>query len=68
MWEGKTYPAKCEKSLLIWIATFFFILSLSAEQVGQCGNQIGTRFWEMALHEYAHCNPKGIYDETMARY
>ena len=23
-------------------------------QVGQCGNQIGRRFWDMALAEHAH--------------
>ena len=22
-------------------------------QVGQCGNQIGCRFWDLALHEHA---------------
>ncbi|KAK9816636.1 hypothetical protein WJX72_003106 [[Myrmecia] bisecta] len=30
-------------------------------QVGQCGNQIGTRFWEMALREQAVNNPKGLF-------
>ena len=32
-------------------------------QVGQCGNQIGCRFWDMALREHAAHNPKGRYDE-----
>ncbi|ORX77211.1 tubulin nucleotide-binding domain-like protein [Anaeromyces robustus] len=35
-------------------------------QVGQCGNQIGWRFWDLALKEHAQVNPKGIYDEAMS--
>ena len=27
-------------------------------QIGQCGNQIGCKFWEMALKEHAAANPK----------
>ena len=26
-------------------------------QVGQCGNQVGCKFWEMALKEHAAANP-----------
>ncbi|RKP16755.1 tubulin, partial [Rozella allomycis CSF55] len=37
-------------------------------QVGQCGNQIGTRFWELALQEHAHFNPSGIYDDEMCTF
>lgn len=36
-------------------------------QVGQCGNQIGCRFWELALREHALYNPQGIYDEALSR-
>ena len=36
-------------------------------QVGQCGNQIGGRFWDMALREHAAINQKGIFDEAMSR-
>jgi len=37
-------------------------------QVGQCGNQIGCKFWEMALMEHAAANPKGVYDEAMSSF
>jgi hypothetical protein len=36
-------------------------------QVGQCGNQIGCRFWEMALREHAAYNPRGVYDAALSR-
>ena len=36
-------------------------------QVGQCGNQIGGRFWDMALREHAAINQEGIFDEAMSR-
>ena len=29
-------------------------------QVGQCGNQIGCRFWDLALREHAMANKKGV--------
>ncbi len=35
-------------------------------QVGQCGNQIGLRFWELALREHARHNPEGIYDDAFS--
>ena len=35
-------------------------------QVGQCGNQIGCRFWEMALNEHAAYNAKARYDEALS--
>lgn len=36
-------------------------------QVGQCGNQIGLRFWELALREHAQQkNP--IYDEALSSF
>ncbi|XP_043917840.1 tubulin epsilon chain [Protopterus annectens] len=34
-------------------------------QVGQCGNQVGCRFWDLALREHASVNKKGIYDEAL---
>ena len=36
--------------------------------VGQCGNQIGARFWDMALREHAQYNQSMLYDETMATF
>ena len=30
-------------------------------QIGQCGNQVGLRFWELALRELAEHNKKGRY-------
>ncbi|RKO98046.1 hypothetical protein CXG81DRAFT_12192 [Caulochytrium protostelioides] len=37
-------------------------------QVGQCGNQIGSRFWEMALQEHAAHNPHGYFDSAMSTF
>ncbi|XP_044147470.1 tubulin epsilon chain [Bufo gargarizans] len=37
-------------------------------QVGQCGNQIGCRFWDLALREHASVNKKGIYDEALCSF
>ena len=38
-------------------------------QVGQCGNQIGSKFWEVALKEHAAA-AKGnlIYDEPLSSF
>jgi len=36
--------------------------------VGQCGNQIGCRFWDMALREHAAHNSKGRYDEALSSF
>ena len=36
-------------------------------QVGQCGNQIGHRFWELALREHAANNSAGLFDDAMSR-
>jgi tubulin epsilon len=36
-------------------------------QVGQCGNQIGYRFWDHALREHALHNPSKLYDEALSR-
>ncbi|KAG7331890.1 hypothetical protein KOW79_005859 [Hemibagrus wyckioides] len=37
-------------------------------QVGQCGNQVGCRFWDLALREHAHVNKRGIYDEALSSF
>lgn len=37
-------------------------------QVGQCGNQIGCRFWDLALREHASVNKNGIYDESIGSF
>lgn len=37
-------------------------------QVGQCGNQIGSRFWELLLEEHAKYNPSGIYDDALSSF
>ncbi|ESP03419.1 hypothetical protein LOTGIDRAFT_224456 [Lottia gigantea] len=37
-------------------------------QVGQCGNQIGCQFWDLALKEHASVNKQGIYDEALCSF
>lgn len=37
-------------------------------QVGQCGNQIGCRFWDLALREHAKYNQSGLFDESMSSF
>ncbi|KAI8927116.1 tubulin, epsilon 1 [Entophlyctis helioformis] len=37
-------------------------------QVGQCGNQIGGRFWDLVLQEQAMYNRSGIYDDSMSSF
>ena len=38
-------------------------------QVGQCGNQIGCRFWELALREHSKKSKrKALYDESMSTF
>lgn len=37
-------------------------------QVGQCGNQIGARFWDMVLQEHAKYNKKGLFDDALATF
>ena len=31
-------------------------------------NQVGCKFWEMALKEHAAANPKGLFDEAMSSF
>ena len=35
-------------------------------QVGQAGNQLGGRFWELALAEHAAANPGGLFDAPLS--
>lgn len=37
-------------------------------QVGQCGNQIGCRFWDQALREHAAYNQKKQYDDAISSF
>ncbi|XP_065837441.1 tubulin epsilon chain-like [Oscarella lobularis] len=37
-------------------------------QVGQCGNQIGSRFWDLALKEHASINKHGLFDEPLSSF
>ena len=37
-------------------------------QVGQCGNQIAMRFWDLALQEHARYNKSGIYDDALSSF
>ena len=38
-------------------------------QVGQCGNQIGARFWDLVLQEHAkHLSNSRIYDAALATF
>jgi tubulin epsilon len=36
--------------------------------VGQCGNQIGMRFWELALKEHAKYSKSNIYDDALSSF
>lgn len=37
-------------------------------QVGQCGNQIGCRFWDLALKEQMAVNPDKLYTDSIASF
>ena len=37
-------------------------------QCGQCGNQIGWRFWDLALREHAAQNKDGVFDEAFSSF
>ncbi|XP_041831796.1 tubulin epsilon chain [Melanotaenia boesemani] len=37
-------------------------------QVGQCGNQVGCRFWDLALREHAYVNKRGLYDDAISSF
>ena len=44
------------------------ILTVFRLQVGQCGNQVGCRFWELALREHAAHNSGGRFDEALSSF
>jgi len=37
-------------------------------QIGQCGNQIGCRFWDLALKEQAVVNPDHLYTDSISSF
>ncbi|CAK9061779.1 Tubulin epsilon chain (Epsilon-tubulin) [Durusdinium trenchii] len=37
-------------------------------QVGQCGNQIGCRFWDLVLREHAFVSKTAIYDAALSSF
>lgn len=37
-------------------------------QVGQCGNQIGYRFWDLAFREHSHNNKSHKYDDALSSF
>jgi hypothetical protein len=37
-------------------------------QIGQCGNQIGCRFWDHALKEHAFNSSGGVFDDSMGSF
>lgn len=37
-------------------------------QIGQCGNQIGCRFWDLALSEHANHTKDGMYDDALSTF
>ncbi|TYZ57632.1 hypothetical protein PybrP1_003384 [[Pythium] brassicae (nom. inval.)] len=44
------------------------VRELIAVQVGQCGNQIGRQFWQLALEEHAKHARGGRFDESMSSF
>jgi tubulin epsilon len=37
-------------------------------QIGQCGNQIGTKFWELALKEFGQYQKTDLYTESLSSF
>ena len=37
-------------------------------QVGQCGNQIGMRFWDLALKEHAKNTKNNLFDDSLSSF
>ncbi|GMF38600.1 unnamed protein product [Phytophthora lilii] len=37
-------------------------------QVGQCGNQIGRQFWQLALEEHAQNATRAVFDDSMSSF
>jgi tubulin epsilon len=44
------------------------VRELITVQVGQCGNQIAARFWELALDEHAQYSRADLYDEALSSF
>lgn len=36
--------------------------------MGQCGNQMGHKFWELLLEEHSKYNPNGHYDDALSSF
>ncbi|CAK0911277.1 unnamed protein product, partial [Prorocentrum cordatum] len=37
-------------------------------QVGQCGNQVGGRFWDLVLREHAHVSKVALFDAALSSF
>ncbi|CAE8613803.1 unnamed protein product, partial [Polarella glacialis] len=37
-------------------------------QVGQCGNQVGCRFWDLILREHAHVAKSPVFDAALSSF
>ena len=37
-------------------------------QVGQCGNQVGCRFWDLILREHVLHNRVGMFNQALSAY
>ena len=37
-------------------------------QVGQCGNQVGWRFWDLVLREHVQQNRAGLFDDALSSF
>lgn len=37
-------------------------------QVGQCGNQIGLKFWELAFKEHCKYSKNQIFDDALSSF
>ena len=37
-------------------------------QVGQCGNQIGSAFWDLLLQEHAKNSQSPVFEESMSSF
>lgn len=37
-------------------------------QVGQCGNQVAMRFWDLALQEHARYNKSKLFDDSLSSF
>lgn len=37
-------------------------------QIGQCGNQVGCRFWDLILREHAHVSKAAVFDASLSSF